>query len=146
MKPPEKVYPLIYIGRRLSKDGKLWHAFFNPATKEECFWKAIRGCYIGATYESSGEPGKEKISKRPTRILDASRPTESQLEKWQAQEDVVSAQLAEKNAESKVRKTFTDRKYKTEIAALCRIVNHLNLFEREAFVRFVIYQARKQKK
>lgn len=136
---------MIYIGKRLAQNGKMFHSFLNPETKEECLWRGIRGCYIGATYESHGEPGKERIMKRPARIFDAKRPSESDLETWQAKEDAVTAQLAEKKAEAKVRKTFTDRKYKTEIASLVRVVAKLNIFERDVFVRFIVDQARKSK-
>lgn len=138
MSNPKEVFKLtcVYTGRRLFNDGSVVQRFEMPDGTER-FFSGIKNVWIGYSYKI----GEKTISTRPERISEIEIKNNPE---WDAADALVDAKNAKKRAEAKM-KAQTKPAMKAAVLALTPLCKNLDLFQREALIKFLVDQTRYKK-
>lgn len=82
---------------------KVMHVFLHG--KKERGWSGIYGATIGYVYPAEKSGDRLTLSKRPKRLSFSERP-QTEIEEWEAQDMATQAVMAERRAETAIRKNL----------------------------------------
>lgn len=135
MSKPAKVYDrkAVYTGRRIGRDGKIYHRFELLPKRDEMHFAGIKQVWIGYTYKCT----ENSISAKPERTED----TKENNPAWEGADEAVDAHNAKKRAEANMRKEAKKNVQKA-VEALRPIMRGLSIFEREELVKYLVDKAR----
>ena len=131
-----KIYKCIYTGRRLTKDGKVYHRFESLPEREDIYYRNIRGVHIGYTYEC----GKNQMSTRPKRCDDE----RIDNPEWESNDALVDTRNMMRRADAKIKRASRPA-LKKAIEALQPLLKGLNIFDQANLIKYLCNEARGEK-
>lgn len=147
MKPPknEKTEKLLYVGRRLTVDGRVVQSFTNG--KDEFLYTGIKCVWSGHYYEVRLTKDKDGETRRlmdlTPKDLGRAEISDEQQAEWDAREMIVRNHISRRRAEQSAKRRVDQ--LGSELHALKKMVRGLDWIEISPFINQLVKQLRKMK-
>lgn len=127
----KKKVKLLYVGRRLTTDYKLYQAFLHG--KDMRLFTKVVGVSIGSYYEAQAV-GKGFTIARIPKSVDGKEATEAQIRQWEIDEAVDVAEHGQIQAAKRFRK---DPKYLEALKPLMELVKGMGYRDKKALIDYI---------